>query len=33
MIEQQAYNTEPPPFPDYEPLPVHSHVSPDHRRR
>jgi asparagine synthase (glutamine-hydrolysing) len=33
MIEQQAYTKDPPPFPDYEPLPVHGHVSPDHRRR
>jgi asparagine synthase (glutamine-hydrolysing) len=33
MIERQAYNMEPPPFPDDEPVPVHSHVSPDHRRR
>jgi asparagine synthase (glutamine-hydrolysing) len=32
MIEQQAYKMAPPPFPDYEPLPVHGHVSPDHRR-
>jgi hypothetical protein len=33
MIEQQAYKMAPPPFPDYEPMPVHGHVSPDHRRR
>ena len=33
MIEQQAYKKDPPPFPDYEPMPVHGHVSPDHRRR
>ena len=33
MIEQQAYKMAPPPFPDYEPMPVHSHVSADHRRR
>jgi asparagine synthase (glutamine-hydrolysing) len=33
MIEQQAYNLEPPPFPNHEPLPVYRHVSPDHRRR
>ena len=33
MIEQQAYTMAPPPFPDYEPLSIHGHVSPDHRRR
>jgi asparagine synthase (glutamine-hydrolysing) len=33
MIEQQAHTMAPPPFPDYEPLPVHGDVSPDHRRR
>jgi asparagine synthase (glutamine-hydrolysing) len=33
MIEQQAYLMAPPPFPDYEPLPVHGDISPDHRRR
>ena len=33
MIEQQAYKMAPPPFPDYEPLSIHGHVSPDHRRR
>jgi asparagine synthase (glutamine-hydrolysing) len=33
MIEQQAYKMAPPPFPDYEPLSVHSHLSPDRRRR
>jgi asparagine synthase (glutamine-hydrolysing) len=33
MIEQQAYKMDPPPFPDYEPMSVHRHVSPDHRRR
>jgi asparagine synthase (glutamine-hydrolysing) len=33
MIEQQAYKMAPPPFPHYEPLPIHGHISPDHRRR
>jgi asparagine synthase (glutamine-hydrolysing) len=33
MIEQQAYKMAPPPFPDYEPLPIHGDVSPNHRRR
>jgi asparagine synthase (glutamine-hydrolysing) len=33
MIEQQAYKMAPPPFPDYEPMPVHGHISSDHRRR
>jgi asparagine synthase (glutamine-hydrolysing) len=33
MIDQQAYKQAPPPFPDYEPLSIHGHVSPDHRRR
>jgi asparagine synthase (glutamine-hydrolysing) len=33
MIEQHAYTKAPPPFPDYEPLPVHGHVSADDRRR
>ena len=32
MIDQQAYKMAPPPFPDYEPLSVYGHVSPDHRR-
>jgi asparagine synthase (glutamine-hydrolysing) len=33
MIEQHAYKMAPPSFPDYEPMPVHGHISPDHRRR
>ncbi len=33
MVEQQAYKMAPPPFPDYEPMSVYGHVSPDHRRR
>jgi asparagine synthase (glutamine-hydrolysing) len=33
MFEQQAYKMAPPPFPGYEPLPVHSYISPDRRRR
>jgi asparagine synthase (glutamine-hydrolysing) len=33
FIEQHAYTMAPPPFPDYEPLPVHGDVSTDHRRR
>jgi asparagine synthase (glutamine-hydrolysing) len=33
MIEEQAYKMAPPPFPDYEPMPVYGHLSPDHRRR
>jgi hypothetical protein len=32
MIER-AYKMAPPPFPDYEPMPIHGHVSPDHWRR
>jgi asparagine synthase (glutamine-hydrolysing) len=33
MIEEQAYTRAPPLFPDYEPVPVHSHLSSHHRRR
>jgi asparagine synthase (glutamine-hydrolysing) len=33
IIKQRAYTMAPPSFPDYEPLLVHGHVSPDHRRR
>jgi asparagine synthase (glutamine-hydrolysing) len=33
MIDQRAYTLAPPAFPDYEPLPVHGYVSPNHRRR
>jgi asparagine synthase (glutamine-hydrolysing) len=33
MIEEQAYTRAPPSFPDYEPVPVHSHLSSHHRRR
>jgi asparagine synthase (glutamine-hydrolysing) len=33
MIEEQAYMRPPPPFPDYEPVPVHGHLSSNHRRR
>jgi asparagine synthase (glutamine-hydrolysing) len=33
MLEQQAYTMTPPPFPDYEPVPVHSHLPSNHRRR
>jgi asparagine synthase (glutamine-hydrolysing) len=33
MIEQHAYTMAPPSFPDYEPMPVHGHISPDHWRR
>jgi asparagine synthase (glutamine-hydrolysing) len=31
MIEQRAYKLDPPSFPEHEPVPVHSNVSPDHR--
>jgi asparagine synthase (glutamine-hydrolysing) len=31
MIDQQAYKMAPPPFPDYEPLHVYGHVSPNRR--
>jgi hypothetical protein len=33
MIEHRAYRKAPPSFPDYEPVPVHSHVPANHRRR
>ncbi len=33
IVEEHASTMAPPPFPDNEPLPVHGHVSPDHRRR
>jgi hypothetical protein len=33
MLEGQAYKTDPPAFPDHEPVPVHSHFSADDRRR
>jgi asparagine synthase (glutamine-hydrolysing) len=33
MLEERAYQTDPPPFPDDESMSLHGHLSADHRRR